>query len=72
MAKALCANRKQSSLMVCAQAVSQLEMERGTGGPLESGKHAGHVLLAMANPSGSEDEVPVGDPKPPYGGRPCH
>ena len=38
MAKAWCANCKQSGLMVCAQAASLLGMERSEGSPLESGK----------------------------------
>lgn len=43
--------------MVWAQAVSVLEMNRSTGRPLESGKPRGHVLLAMDNSDGSNDEV---------------
>lgn len=66
MAKAPCTNHKQSHFMACVQAVSQLETVRGTGGPLGGGKPTGHVLLAMASPSGSKDEVPGGDAKPPY------
>lgn len=58
MVKAQCTNCKQSGLMVCAQAASLLGMERGEGSPLESGKPTRHMLLVMANLSGSKDEVP--------------
>ena len=43
--------------MVCTQAAGLLGMERGMGRPLESGKPTRHMLFAMANPSGSKDEV---------------